>query len=114
MTTANEITVQEKIHNTLEALVELAQPVAMYPRFIPTKAQEQQLEVTYQHILSLLSQQRTELAEMVEKIKKPYLNEDFEDGGDEEYRERRERIEATERSSYNQALSDIIKIIINN
>lgn len=55
--------------------------------------------------------EREELIREVEGMKKEYPSNDFEDGGDDEYRSRREAIDSRTTHSFNNALSAVIGII---
>jgi len=54
-----------------------------------------------------------DLLKEVEGMKKEYENEEFEDGGDDEYADRRIRIQRLTVGNYNTALDSVIQIINN-
>lgn len=65
----------------------------------------------YKHISTLIAKREAEIVAMAEGMKKENESEDFEDGGDDDYRDRRIQIQRRTVGSYNQALQDLITSI---
>lgn len=54
---------------------------------------------------------KSTLRKFIEESRREHESEDFNDGGDEEYRDRRIQIQTRTVNAYNQALSDLKKLL---